>query len=96
MIGRPPTPRPTESGLWFHLWTYKRAKRRNRLDLETARVVKTKATGQGPTAVYDETSYPAAWRTRAAANKYGLNRYGAGNFRVFECDGPSCPMAAHE
>ena len=39
---------------------------------------------------------PAAWKTRDAANRYARDHYGAGNFRVFVCEGERCGMGAHD
>ena len=92
-MGRRPTPRPETKAQWFHVWTY--SPRENRTEIQTSRVVLSKAGGQGPTAVYESTSSPAAWKTRAAATKYGLKHFGAGKFQTKQCSGPRCPMAFH-
>ena len=44
---------------------------------------------------WDDAQVPAVWKSKQAAHKWGLGRFGKGNFFVVECEGPECGMKDH-
>lgn len=77
----------------YHLWMFD--KRHRRLTMLTKRLVKDRSGGKAGEYVYDETSYPAVWKNRASAQKYGATRYDRGAFKVLKCEGDACGMGNH-